>query len=234
MGNRERVSRRCYYCGELATSREHAPPQSFFPKNFKLNLITVPSCEKHNNSKSKNDEYVFHLISSSPGFRGDNEIDRYLVKKCSASLTNMKLGNRPRTIHHLLERMHEDVRMEAVKEDTSHRHFTLTYSARIDYDAVNDFFQSLGRALVFHEKQIVFSSNDIVMPHQFGQVAGSAAAKLSEGLKKTSVPLNKWLGENREIFIYNIDCVSDNIFVDMCFYSRFFVSVIFRKIVLIP
>ena len=52
----------CYYCGKPATSREHAPPRSFFPDSSKLNLITVPSCDIHNGRKSKDDEYVRALL----------------------------------------------------------------------------------------------------------------------------------------------------------------------------
>jgi hypothetical protein len=62
----------CYCCDELETSREHAPPQGIFPdkkylpggsKNYRENLITVPSCEKHNNKKSKDDEYLIALFT---------------------------------------------------------------------------------------------------------------------------------------------------------------------------
>lgn len=52
----------CYWCGKLATSREHVPPESLFPENkdikmisnysYRYNLITVPSCDEHNMSKS--------------------------------------------------------------------------------------------------------------------------------------------------------------------------------------
>jgi hypothetical protein len=52
----------CYYCGEPATTREHAPPKSFFPKKANLQLKTVPPCKKHNNSKSHDDQYLLAQI----------------------------------------------------------------------------------------------------------------------------------------------------------------------------
>ena len=62
----------CYMCDGLATSREHVPPLCFFPehkdipeKDYRVNLITVPSCEEHNSRKSDDDSYIFFLISSS-------------------------------------------------------------------------------------------------------------------------------------------------------------------------
>jgi len=55
----------CYMCDSLATSREHAPPKGFFPSTRRQNLITVTSCDIHNSKKSKDDEYLRLIISSS-------------------------------------------------------------------------------------------------------------------------------------------------------------------------
>ena len=59
-------------CDRNAVSSEHVPPKNLFPeqkdvgKDYRQYLITVPSCEIHNNHKSKDDEflivdYVEHL-----------------------------------------------------------------------------------------------------------------------------------------------------------------------------
>lgn len=52
----------CYACENEATSVEHTPPKCIFPqlkdfphKNLRRNLITVPSCDRHNSAKSKDD-----------------------------------------------------------------------------------------------------------------------------------------------------------------------------------
>lgn len=52
-------------CNSTATTREHVPPLSFFPSGKKDNLITVPSCEMHNNSNSKDVEYIRNIITTS-------------------------------------------------------------------------------------------------------------------------------------------------------------------------
>lgn len=52
-------------CEEGFATREHVPPISFFPEDRRVNLITVPSCIKHNNSNSKDVEYVRNYISMS-------------------------------------------------------------------------------------------------------------------------------------------------------------------------
>lgn len=60
----------CYMCDNEATSVEHAPPKCLFPKNRDLpagtnlrrNLITVPSCEAHNQETSTDDEYLLYVL----------------------------------------------------------------------------------------------------------------------------------------------------------------------------
>jgi hypothetical protein len=66
----------CYACDEKRASSEHVPPLCFFPETkdadgqslYRKNLITVPSCELHNISKSDDDLYAaFHLASTIRG-----------------------------------------------------------------------------------------------------------------------------------------------------------------------
>lgn len=67
----------CYWCGKLATSREHVPPKCLFPEgkdvkqiygqSFRNNLITVPSCDKHNTEKSNEDQYLMVCLSGRVG-----------------------------------------------------------------------------------------------------------------------------------------------------------------------
>lgn len=61
---------KCYFkgCQAQPTTDEHAPPKSFFPKDKRINLITVPSCKEHNNYKSHDDLYVLAQVTmnSSP------------------------------------------------------------------------------------------------------------------------------------------------------------------------
>jgi hypothetical protein len=68
---------RCYMCSKRATTREHVPPLALFPKtsevgrNYRSNLITVPSCAEHNTAKSDDDEF---LMASLAGTHRNNEI----------------------------------------------------------------------------------------------------------------------------------------------------------------
>src|SRR3990170_4856618 len=62
----------CYMCERNAVTREHVPAKCFFPKDgetsssdLRKNLVTVPSCDLHNSSKSKDDEYVCFVLAAS-------------------------------------------------------------------------------------------------------------------------------------------------------------------------
>ena len=55
---------KCYMCDAPGITREHAPPDSFFPKGHRDELWTVPSCDLHNSANSKDVEYVRNVITS--------------------------------------------------------------------------------------------------------------------------------------------------------------------------
>jgi len=57
-------------CPERATTREHAPPQCFFPEGSRANLITVPSCPDHNSRNSLDVEYTRNVICTQHGVNG--------------------------------------------------------------------------------------------------------------------------------------------------------------------
>ncbi len=70
--SRNQAQATCYMCDMPATSREHVPPKCFFPeqkdfgraKDYRRNLMSVPSCDLHNSEKSKDDEYLQFVITS--------------------------------------------------------------------------------------------------------------------------------------------------------------------------
>lgn len=63
------VTKTCYMCENLGITNEHAPPKCFFAKGHRKELITVPSCELHNNKNSDDVEFLrFLLVLSSSGY----------------------------------------------------------------------------------------------------------------------------------------------------------------------
>jgi hypothetical protein len=64
----------CYACDQPATTKEHAPPKSFFPEGRRRNLITVPSCAIHNCDNAPDVEYVRNAIASLAGLNETGEL----------------------------------------------------------------------------------------------------------------------------------------------------------------
>ena len=75
-------------CDSAATTREHAPPLCFFPeakeinRDLRRNLITVPSCDRHNSLKSKDDEFLraIILMTATNSKVGRNQFLRKLLR----------------------------------------------------------------------------------------------------------------------------------------------------------
>lgn len=56
----------CYRCEELKFSVDHVPPKGLFPKDYRENFKTVPSCSKHNENQSYDDLALIYLLSILP------------------------------------------------------------------------------------------------------------------------------------------------------------------------
>ena len=60
----------CYMCSAESVTTEHIPPKCIFPekkdladgRDYRRNLITVPSCADHNLHKSGDDEYLLYVL----------------------------------------------------------------------------------------------------------------------------------------------------------------------------
>lgn len=67
----------CIYCGKLKElTKDHVPPDSFFPKPRPSNLITVPSCYKCNQEAGKDEELFLATFMFSQA--GVTEVGRKL------------------------------------------------------------------------------------------------------------------------------------------------------------
>lgn len=78
----------CYYqgCKRKGITKEHIPPRSFFPKGEKEQLLTVRSCEVHNNRKATDDQYVLAQVcmNASPS----NRAREVFLKKIKPQLSH--------------------------------------------------------------------------------------------------------------------------------------------------
>lgn len=70
--------KKCYMCSSEAKTREHFPPKAFFPKGANLQLWTVPSCIKHNNQKSGDDQYFLTQVLMNMSREGNLARERFM------------------------------------------------------------------------------------------------------------------------------------------------------------
>lgn len=143
----------CYYCGNKATGKEHIPPRSFFPDGQRKELFTVPACEEHNNDKSKDDEYVKIVLTTSANlmFRGD--LLPIIEKSNKALKRNPKLNS---IVKNNPEPAFIELSNEELIESKSHE---------IDLKRFYSFFDCLGRGLYFHRKQSAWKGRVSIAPH---------------------------------------------------------------------
>ena len=81
-------------CDEVETSREHAPPRCLFPteaeagRNLRVNLITVPSCDRHNSEKSTDDEFFRAIVLGIAAHNSPVAADHFRGKLLRAAARN--------------------------------------------------------------------------------------------------------------------------------------------------
>ena len=137
-------SQSCYMCNRRSTSREHVPPRCLFPESkdvgghYRRNLITVPSCDKHNSQKCADDEF---LMVSLAGIIGNNSIG-YMHK---FSKVNRAIY---RSSFALLKKAMSNQRWHVVEIQPNK--FLDVIWGTPDYSRLNQCFGRIARGLYYH------------------------------------------------------------------------------------
>lgn len=130
----------CYMCNVEGNTREHVPPQSFFPEGHRNNLIVVPSCSAHNHDNSTDVEYTRTIVVTSLGTNSKArqffpEQPLRALQRNDKSLQNRTFANRfPIRIQN-----------EEYPEGEETTFF------KIEKDRVNSIFQAMAYGLYFHD-----------------------------------------------------------------------------------
>lgn len=194
----------CYWCGKLATSREHVPPKCLFPEikdikevyteSFRKNLITVPSCDEHNMVKSHDDEYLMVCLSGRVGNNG------------LAYIHNATKVKRAR------DRNPNIIKIE--KEDIiiiEGREFPVLW-VTVENERLIHSFEAIARALYFHELNNNFSGHCKIVSKIFNHVNDKKWSEFNTravNLIENEQPYwgTEIKGENKDIFTYQFSPV---------------------------
>lgn len=190
----------CYACECEATSREHIPPLSIFPKekdfpsseSFRQNLITVPACEAHNMRKSKDDEYLMMILVA---HFANNEV------------ANQQM--RTKVIRAWSRRPH--LALTAIKDPTPGRlNGQETMMFRVDLDRFNRAMELITRGLIFKATEIRWPGAFKVWETNMLPSDADSAAEIIDTSNKikdameilfSSAPFQ---GENPKVFKYQL------------------------------
>jgi hypothetical protein len=192
----------CYMCDRIATSREHVPAQSFFPEakdavdgaDLRRNLITVPSCETHNQNKKKDDEYIWFLISASPSL---NECGHQMVR----TTIQRSIERRPALARGLIEKA-----VFAWVSDGGD--WKPTVKAPLQVDRVYSVLEMYGRGLYYHHFKRKWLAAVKAFPHftSFDNMPARARPEWRRilDISDRAFRESERFGENPAVFHYQV------------------------------
>lgn len=213
-------------CESAKTSNEHVPPKCIFPElkdisdfiNRRHNLITVPSCDKHNSSKSKDDEYLLYVLSTSitsnsvGHTQANSKVKRAVAEK--PFLFNQFCQNSALT---LFTNFNTDEKSDAI-------------AILVDGERVNLILDKCARALYFHTtgEKFVGTANVINGFLLSSQENSENKLKIFEQTEKIFM-LYPYLGNNQDTFRYKIIDIKQSAMLLLEFYGTSKVIVDFRS-----
>lgn len=154
LNNVKEMSELCIYCGEReATTRDHAPPRSFFPKPRPDNLITVPCCNRCNGMYGKDDERIRNLLTSLEETEQHPGIQDQIAEKRNRSFLRKEGRN---NVRHILESV-ELVDVYSPEGIFLGRHPAFD----LDQKVMDRFVERMTRALLFHENAVEFVGGQV-------------------------------------------------------------------------
>jgi hypothetical protein len=136
----------CYACERPAVTVEHFPPRSFFPEGQRNQLLTVPSCERHNNDNSKDVEYVRNVLTT---LWGANESGLSLF----GDKVKRSFDRSPKLWTATFSSM-----------QTIFYEGQITGAYKLDIKRLANVFEACARAAYYHEKQRKHTDWGITMP----------------------------------------------------------------------
>ncbi len=203
-------SKYCFLCNSIATSTEHVPAKCFFPEDKRNNLITVPSCSKHNEDTTLDDQYIQTVIAMSKG--GNKIATSHFLNK------GLQAFKKTPGLEKLIKRNPKFFNYIRSDETTK----SLTYEVnRLRFDKV---VRKIAYGLYFHRfekiwtKELAISTGRLIGPN-------NEPDPVFNGLKKSIFlkSSKSYEGNNPEVFKYSfIHFPKQNEhFLLMCFYETF-------------
>lgn len=196
------IMENCYMCDSPACSREHVPPRNLFPEakdvdgtNYRVNLITVPSCRIHNSAKSHDDEF---LMVSLAGIVGNNSIGiQHRFGKVDRAIR--------RSSYQLLEKIFRKKDQVSTINLKDNKFIEIIWGTP-NIDRLTKCFEHIARGLYFHHFHSKFSGNVTVYLGYLSRHTRNSQefdAMIKNKIKKELDGSERY-GDNPKVFFYQV------------------------------
>jgi hypothetical protein len=187
----------CYFCGKKKTSKEHIPPKQIF-KGFKINKMTVYSCDEHNSERSGKDEAI--IKSMLLAIKNSNNVT--ITTELSQALNEVK-------DHY--NQVKKTVTKEKIIIDSNED--TVCLDVSIDLD---NWIRQLSAGMIYHKIKYFDNGNDFVNSKVFERNSYSKNKKSFEDFqnernKKIELQIMSEMGEWSNSWIPN-NCYPENLY----------------------
>ena len=222
----------CYMCDSPVTSREHVPPKCIFPEkkdlprnfDFRKNLISVPSCDKHNSHKSKDDEYLMFVLST--GFYGNSHKDRHFQSKILRAFKRKP---------YVFSSFMKDLTPVYLKDKDGNVSESATY--KVDKIRFNSIFHQMACGIYYYHYKKKWLGNSESFNNVLMEFSAENSPEINNNIhnvaKQTSDAFSHItsVGENEEIFKYRIiSGEKDQHAIHMVFYQGIEVTVMLSNV----
>jgi hypothetical protein len=213
-GKRKGSRSKCYACDGIVTSREHVPPKCFFISSEnggpdqRKNLITIPSCDKHNLEKSGDDQYLLSVLSV---YIENNE----LARKAFDTVITPTIRRRPWTVATFFKNM-LNLKLGSIE----------TGAFIVDRERFDRTAASIAKGIYLHHYKKRAKGEVRILTYNLVDVSSEnrnvVNEKLAEWRKYSTATLahEKRYGENQDTFYYQaITTPEGRILLRMVFYE---------------
>lgn len=207
----------CYMCDRPKTSVEHVPPKCLFPEqkdskdgvDYRKNLITVPSCDEHNISKSADDQYLLYILPASIT-SNDVGLNQFLTKvKRSIALT-------PGLAKTLVSRS-----IKATVQTPNER-LIQTIGVNVDMNRIQDSLEKVARAIYFFETgKKHLGDVSVVGDFTLNTDEPELNKRTQKIFQQAAIPfaMEDTKGTNPEVFKYKISSTDEVALIELVFYE---------------
>ncbi len=211
-------------CDDEGNTKEHVPPKCIFPEakdipngsNYKKNLITVPSCEKHNTAKSKDDEYLLFFLAANvmSNDLGQTHFGTKIMRAVN------------RTPHVFAEFAKKNTPVTLRGENGA---LINTMAIEIDRDRFDSAIEHISYALHYHKYRETFVGNIQVITSGLVDLSGEDSVAVNGRIQNFGLLVDQILtdvkpeGDNPEVFTYKMLKTDEphQVIIQMNFYCGF-------------